>query len=145
MEKKKYSTEYRVIYADIDAMGIVYHSNYIDLFERGRTEFLRQIGYPYKALESIPAWLPCTEVRCEYKNPARYDDLLEIFCWPSKLTYATVRMDYEIKRKATGELLVTGHTIHAFTDSELKPIRAKKVVPELYELMSQIAANNFNI
>ena len=136
---KKYVTEYRAIYADTDAMGIVYHSNYIDLFERSRTEFLRQIGYTYSALESIRVWLPCTEAHCEYKSPARYDDLLELFCWPAKLTYATIRMEYEVRRKATGELLVTGHTVHAFTDDQLKPVRAKKVVPEFYDLMCQIA------
>ena len=137
---KKYTTEYRVIYADIDAMGIVYHSNYVDLFERGRTEFLRQIGYPYSGLEKIPVWLPCTEAHIEYKSPGRYDDLLEIICWPAKLTFATIRMEYEVRRKETGELLVTGYTLHAFTDSNLKPIRAKKVIPELYELMDNIAA-----
>ena len=139
---KKYKAEYRVIYADIDAMGVVYHSNYIDLFERGRTEFLRQIGFPYSELEKIPVWLPCTEVHCEYKSPGRYDDLLEIICWPSKLTYATVRMEYEVRRKADGELLVTGNSSHAFTDDNLKPIRAKKVIPHLYELMQAIASGS---
>lgn len=136
---KKYTTEYRPIYADTDAMGIVYHSNYIDLFERSRTEFLRQVGYPYSELEAIQVWLPCTEAHCEYKSPAVYDDLLELCCWPAKLTYATIRMEYEVRRKETGELLVKGHTIHAFTDSRLKPIRAKKAIPEFYELMCKIA------
>ena len=139
---KKYSTDYRVIYADIDAMGIVYHSNYIDLFERGRTEFLRQIGYPYSELEVIPVWLPCTEVYCTCKSPARYDDLLEIICLPMKMTHATIRLEYEIRRKATGELLVTGETVHVFTDDGLKPIRPKRVIPELYELMCRIADEN---
>ena len=138
---KKYVTEYRAIYADTDAMGIVYHSNYIDLFERGRTEFLRQIGYTYSALEAIPVWLPCTEAHCEYKSPARYDDLLEIYCWPTKITYATIRMEYEVRHKETGELIVRGYTVHAFTDEKLKPVRAKKVIPEFYALMCKIAAD----
>ena len=40
-------TQIRVIYADTDAMGIVYHTNYIKWFEVGRNEYLRELGYPY--------------------------------------------------------------------------------------------------
>ncbi|MEG2199348.1 MAG: hypothetical protein RRY25_03575 [Anaerovorax sp.] len=36
--------EVRVLYADTDAMGIVYHTNYIKWFEMGRTEFLRDLA-----------------------------------------------------------------------------------------------------
>ena len=39
-------TTYRVIYGDTDQMGIVYYANYLRWFERGRAEFLRQIGLP---------------------------------------------------------------------------------------------------
>ena len=35
----------RVYYEDTDAGGVVYHSNYINFFERARTEWLRQLGY----------------------------------------------------------------------------------------------------
>ncbi|MDR3364910.1 MAG: acyl-CoA thioesterase [Clostridiales Family XIII bacterium] len=139
---KKFFTEYRVIYADVDAMGVVYHSNYIDLFERGRAEFLRQIGYPYSELETIPVWLPCVAAHCVYKSPAKYDDLLEIASWPAKLAFATIRMEYEIRRKETGELLVAGYTEHAFTDDKLKPVKAKRVIPELYGLVKQITEEN---
>jgi acyl-CoA thioester hydrolase len=139
---KKFFTEVRVIFGDTDAMGIVYHSNYIRWFEQGRTEFLRQIGYPYTELEKIPFWLPVTFVHCAYKSPGRYDDLLEIAAWPEALTFATVTMAYEIRRKETGELLVTGQTGHAITDANLKPIRAKKVCPDLCALVLELIRGN---
>lgn len=41
-------TEIRVIYADTDQMGVVYHSNYLRYFEIGRTELLRELGISYK-------------------------------------------------------------------------------------------------
>ena len=40
---KKNIIEYRVIHADIDAMGVVYYANYLSWFERGRTELFREI------------------------------------------------------------------------------------------------------
>lgn len=43
----KHLTPVRVIYADTDAMGIVYHTNYIRWFEVGRTELLRHLGLVY--------------------------------------------------------------------------------------------------
>lgn len=130
---KKNSCEARVIYADTDAMGIVYHTNYIKWFEVGRTEFLREIGYPYSRMEKEGIWLPVASVECEYKLPAVYDDVLEIHSWVHQLKAATIVMAYEIYRKATGELLVTGKTKHAITDPKLKPVRLKTANPELYK------------
>ncbi|MDR0851968.1 MAG: acyl-CoA thioesterase [Clostridiales Family XIII bacterium] len=135
---KKFYSEARVIYGDTDAMGIVYHNNYIRWFEQGRTEFLRQIGFPYSELEKVPFWLPVTYVHCDYKSPGFYDDVLEIAAWPAKMTYATVDIAYEIRRKETGELLVTGATGHAMTDDKLKPVRLKKLIPELYAAMTAL-------
>lgn len=127
--------EVRVIYADTDAMGIVYHTNYIKWFEIGRTEFLREIGYPYARMEREKIWLPVVSANCNYKVPAVYDDMLEIHSKVANLKAATIVMSYEIYRKETGELLVNGETKHAITDPQLKPIRLKTVNPELYETL----------
>lgn len=35
----------RVYYEDTDAGGVVYHSNYLNFFERARTEMLRSFGF----------------------------------------------------------------------------------------------------
>jgi len=134
---KKYETEIRVIYADTDAMGIIYHTNYIKWFEAGRNEFLRQIGYPYSRLEKEGIWLPVAAVTCEYKSPGKYDDILLIRSWVKSLGAATVVMAYEILRKETGELLVTGTTKHGITSPELKPIRLKKVNPDLFARLEE--------
>jgi len=130
---KKYKSEVRVIFADTDGMGIVYHTNYIKWFEIGRNEYLRQIGFPYSVLEKDKFWLPLASVECTYRLPAYYDDVLEISAWISELKAATVVINYEIRRKSTGELLATGHTKHAITDDKLKPVRFKTYRPDLYK------------
>ena len=133
----KIKTQIRVIYADTDAMGIVYHTNYIKWFEVGRNEYLRELGYPYSRLESEKLWLPVASVECTYKAPARYDDILEITAWMSDLRAASLTMSYEIRQAETGELLVTGNTRHAITDDQMKPVRFKSYNPELYQLVTQ--------
>ena len=35
----------RIYYAETDAGGVIYHSKYLDLFERCRTEWLRALGH----------------------------------------------------------------------------------------------------
>jgi acyl-CoA thioester hydrolase len=134
--RKRYYSEVRVIYADTDAMGIAYHGNYIKWFEIGRTEWLRQLGCPYSQLEKEGVWLPVTKVVCTYKAPAYYDDILEIASWADELGGASVVMAYEIRRKTTGVLLVRGNTHHAVTGPDLKPIRLKRVRPDLYSVIA---------
>lgn len=125
----------RVIYADTDAMGVVYHTNYIKWFEVGRCELLRSIGYPYARMEEEGILLPVAECGCKYKMPAVYDDMLEITARVSEMKGATVTMEYEIRRQETGELLVTGFTKHAVTDPKFKPIRLRDKNRGLYELL----------
>ena len=38
---KKHKHQLRVRYSETDQMGVVYHGNYIDWFEIGRTEYFR--------------------------------------------------------------------------------------------------------
>jgi acyl-CoA thioester hydrolase len=130
----KYYSEIRVIYADTDAMGIVYHANYIKWFEVGRCEMMRQMGMSYDELEKTGVWLPVVSVTCEYKTPAVYDDILTIAAWTEKLGGVSIVIGYEITRKETGELLVTGSTRHGITGSNLKPLRLQREFPEIYEM-----------
>ena len=41
MDKKRFEWPIRLYFADTDLMGIVYHANYLDYFERARTEWFR--------------------------------------------------------------------------------------------------------
>ena len=129
----EHTTVVRVIYADTDAMGVVYHTNYIKWFEVGRCELLRSIGFPYSKMEEEGILLPLAECSCKYKLPAVYDDLLEVTASISEVKAATVTLDYTIRRQSTGELLATGTTKHAVTDPQFKPIRLREKNNPLYE------------
>lgn len=133
----EHKTQIRVIYADTDAMGVVYHTNYIKWFEVGRCELLRSLGYPYARMEEEGILLPVAECGCKYKLPAVYDDMLEITAQVAEMKGATVTLEYEIRRQETGELLVTGFTKHAVTDSAFKPIRLRDKNPGLYECLGR--------
>lgn len=69
----------RIYYEDTDAGGIVYHASHIRFCERGRTEFLRSIGYLNSQVEEETGVLfVVRHMDVDYLRPARLDDLLEL-------------------------------------------------------------------
>ena len=68
----------RVHYALTDKMGFVYHGNYAQFYEIGRTEALRSLGFTYKNLEEEGVLLPVVDMRIRFLRPAVYDDFLTI-------------------------------------------------------------------
>ena len=47
----QHQTTVRVRYAETDQMGYVYHGTYVQYFEVGRVEALRDLGLSYKKME----------------------------------------------------------------------------------------------
>ena len=69
----------RVYYADTDAGGIVYHASYIVFCERGRTEFLRELGFDHgDLLASHGMAFVVRHIDAHYLAPSRLDDWLEV-------------------------------------------------------------------
>jgi acyl-CoA thioester hydrolase len=121
----------RVRYAETDRMGVVYYANYLIWFEVGRTDLLRDAGWSYREMETEGFMLPVIEATCVYKQPARYDDELEIRTTGQLMSPVRLRFEYEIARTSDGVLLVTGHTEHASLDRHGKlcamPDRAREI------------------
>jgi acyl-CoA thioester hydrolase len=120
-----------VIYADTDAMGIVYHTNYIKWFEIGRTELLRDMGIYYAVFESRGFNLPLTKAYCHYLLPARYDQVLLIETEIEYIKRASVKFNCSIWDEQQEKKLVEGYTVHACTNSEGKIVRIPEDVADL--------------
>ncbi len=127
-------TSYRVIYGDTDQMGVVYYANYLRWFERGRSEFLRQIGLPYGNIEAAGYHFPVAEVHCRYAQSARYDDVVEIATTLVDLGRASLSFEYKISRQADQLTLATGSTKHACIDREGQLKRVPKMLTDAVEL-----------
>jgi acyl-CoA thioester hydrolase len=113
----KNATCYRVIYGDTDQMGVVYYANYLRWFERGRSEFLRQIGCPYAEIEGLGYHFPVTEVSCRYFKSVRYDDVITIETRLTAVGRATLNFGYRISSEGNDSALATGSTQHACLDA----------------------------
>ena len=121
----------RVRYADTDQMGVAYYANYLVWFEVGRTEWLRDTGWSYREMEQTGVALPVIETHCEYRQPVRYDDEIEIRTRAGLVTPVRIRFDYEVTRSADGALSATGYTVHAAVDASGRPCRLPPHVREM--------------
>lgn len=122
-------SEVVVRYAETDMMGIVYHGSYLPWLEIGRTNLLRENGLPYKELERLGYRLPVLEVHMNYQRPALYDQTIEILTTMRERPRIRFRLDYELR--CEGELIATGHTVHAFLDHSNTPVRPPAAFVEL--------------
>ncbi len=69
----------RVYYEDTDAAGVVFYANYLRFMERGRTEWLRALGFEQDVLRAQEGVLfAVTAIELVYLAPARFNDLLTV-------------------------------------------------------------------
>lgn len=121
----------RVRYAETDQMGVAYHANYLVWFEVARCEWFRATGSTYQGLEAEGTVLPVIEAGCRYRQPARYDDEIDIRTRAALLSPARLRFDYDLSRPG-GVRLATGHTVHAAVDRQGRPRRLPDGVRSLF-------------
>jgi len=114
-------------------MGVVYYANYFVWFEVARTEYLRSLGVSYKQLEDKGMFLMVASASCEYKSPARFDDVVRIETWVPKLKNSSLQ--FEHKLYIGQRLVATGVSVHVFTNRSGKPIR---IPEEIRNLHSQV-------
>lgn len=96
----------RVYYEDTDAAGVVYYANYLRYLERGRTEWLRALGFDQTDLAAERGiGFAVRGLQIDYLKPARLDDELLVVSRVSSLGRAQLVFEQRVERAA--EALVT--------------------------------------
>ena len=127
---KKNTTTIRIRYAETDQMGVVYHGNYAQFFEIGRTEWLRSTGITYKYMENNGVMLPVISLSTNFKKSALYDDEITVITTLKKTPAVKIEFDYKITNQ-NNELICTGNTILAFINMKTKkPMRCPDYILE---------------
>jgi acyl-CoA thioester hydrolase len=114
--------EIRVRYPEVDAMGYLHHSRYLQYFEMGRIELLRKLGGNYAELERDGVFFVVVKAECRFRAPAQYDQVLELTTRVVRQTHVRIDHAYELKRD--GKLLAEGATTIACVgrDGQLRQI-----------------------
>jgi acyl-CoA thioester hydrolase len=115
-------------------MRFAYYGKYFEYFEHARGDFLRSLGFPYSRLEEQGVWIPVIEAHAEYKQAARYDELLNIETRVHEKPTMKFRIEYKVYRDGVAEVLATGHTVHTFLNAETgKPTRPPSNFVSVFE------------
>lgn len=115
----------RVYIEDTDAGGVVYHSRYLNFFERARTEWLRARGLSQQVLKRDHGliWV-VLEITVRFRRAARLDDELLVSAEMNRMSGVRQGFRQEMHRKSDGVLVagadVTAALLHA---ESLKPAR----------------------
>jgi len=120
-------TQIRIHYALTDQMGVVYHGHYAQLYEIGRGEAIREIGFTYKDIEAMGVIMPVIDIHSRFLRPAKYDDLITVkTCLKELPVHHKIIFHHEIYNEQN-ELLNTGDvTLYFMEASTMK----RTIMPE---------------
>ncbi|MBN2031028.1 acyl-CoA thioesterase [bacterium] len=131
-KKPEHIHSVRVRYADVDRMGFVYHTRYLEWFEAARTELIRTMGKSYCELEEEGTFLPVVEAYCRYRRPVRYDELVRIRTIVGEVTKSKLRLEYQLWGEEDRIIRVEGYTSHCFMNASGKPMRASQSLIDFF-------------
>lgn len=97
-------------------MGVAYHANYLAWCDVARTEYLRERGMSYRALQEGGLLLAVIEAAVRYRGAARYDDRLAVRCWVRECATRKVEFGYAIHVVDTDLPVATARTALAALD-----------------------------
>ena len=130
--------KYRVLYADTDAMGVVYYGNYLRIYEAARGDFLHKVGMPFSRMASeLNIVCPVANAEINYHKPAYLDEEIIVKTRIVLLRGARMVFDQRIFN-AKDELLNDIKVTVAFVDMEKrKPVK----YPDEFESLMDLKEN----
>lgn len=128
----------RVYFEDTDAGGVAYHASYIRWCERGRSDFLRLLGTDARRMidgsdSHEPAAFVVRRMNCDFKRPARMDDVLEIVTRVKELGGASVTLNQVVTLDAR-EIFEADVTVVLVAVSG-KPLRLTETLRKAFAAM----------
>jgi len=117
-----FSHDIRVRFAETDAMGVMHHSSYVAFLEETRVEFLRALGRPYGELRAEGFELAVLELVLQYRQSARFEDVIRVYTRVRSMRGASFQMDYLLM--IDGSICASGATVHGVVDQNGRATRA---------------------
>ena len=121
-----------VSYGETDTMGVLYYAEYLHIYERARSFFIREHGMSYAEVEKRGIIMPVREAQSRYRKPIAFDDEIYVRVGISQWNRASVKFAYEVLNKDKTVLHATGMTEHAIINREGRPVRIPEWLKELF-------------
>jgi acyl-CoA thioester hydrolase len=122
----------RVYYEDTDSGGVVYYANYLKFIERGRTEYLRALGFEQDDLiEQQNVIFAVKSINADYRSPARFNDLLSVKTLIEKVGRASLIFSQKIMSSKQNKVLFEAQiTVACLRANNFKPCGIPSIIME---------------
>ena len=97
--------EVKIYYEDTDCGNVVYYANYLKYMERGRTEYLADLGFSVSELASQGTVFVVARVEIDYRSSARLGETIVVKTWISEMTRVSLLFGHTMTDKASGRLI----------------------------------------
>jgi acyl-CoA thioester hydrolase len=111
----RFSVTVRVGFSDTDAQGIVYYGRYLPYFDHARVEYHRAIDL---MLVEGDFEFVMRATTVEYLAPARFDDLIEVYCRVARIGRTSVTYELAAYKADEDLLMVTAQQTLVLVDLE---------------------------
>jgi acyl-CoA thioester hydrolase len=100
----------RVRYAECDGQKVVYNARYGDYIDLAVTEFIRALGFGETMIQGELDY-QLVKQTIEWKQPARFDQVLELSVAASRLGNTSFTTQIEIRVAGSDELIAVAETV----------------------------------
>jgi len=109
----------RVVFNEVDVMGVVWHGNYPKYFEEAAAELGRKCGLSYPEYYEAKIQAPIVQIHIDYHQPLTLEEKFTVeaaYVWSEG---ARLHTEFNSWRE-NGTLAVTGYTVQMFVDALTK-------------------------
>jgi acyl-CoA thioester hydrolase len=135
MKILKSSIRVPVRFSETDAMGVVWHGNYLKFFEDAREQFGRDFGVQYLDIYAQGYYVPIVKSEISHKASIFFGEEALVNVILEKHDSAKIVFRYEVINETTKQVAATGMTMQVFmfvSDRTLELIK-----PEFYSIWEE--------
>ena len=111
-------TSAKVRFSEVDALGIVWHGNFVKYLEDGRESFGEKYNLAYLDVYEKGWLMPLVKLEMDYKIQLKYKEEIIIETRFVNVDAAKLVFEYTIFRKTDMAVLLTARTIQVFVNRE---------------------------
>lgn len=123
-------TTLQIRFSDTDAMGVVWHGNYLRFFEDGREAFGEKYGLEYLDVYNSGYFTPIVKTDINYKNSIYYGDQVKMITRYVNNRSAKIVFEYELINIDSGQIIASGSTTQVFLSVKERELRLDN--PDFY-------------
>lgn len=130
----KHESTFPISFHDTDAMGVIWHGNYIKFFELAREALFEAINFDYLRMKELDLMMPITECSCKYRKMISVTDKQCKVVTMLAQTDGKIVINYEVYAQGQKTLCAYGQTQQVAVNSKTTELYFE--MPQ--ELLSEI-------